>query len=120
MVAYFQPIGCTKQPINCTKCCYFFFAIGWHQTTFRPQDLTPIGADTVLLRNPLGSRCLLQNMEAAVIMARMMQPIYDGTRKHLVRKGKFMLVGHLWAYLPFKLWLGMLQPRRVSDIFDES
>ena len=73
----------------------------------------------MLFRDPSGGQCVLRNMEAGDIMATMMRPIYNARITHLLRTGKSALVRHLWAYLAFKLWLGMLRPPRSSDIFDE-
>ena len=71
-----------------------------------------------LPRDPLPGHCVLPRAHPGRFLKIMLKPIHMVMRHHLRNRGTGGLVKHLWRYLAFKMWLGMLKPRRIDDLFE--
>ena len=85
---------------------------------YEARELNYNEVQSQLPRDPLPGHCVLPRAHPGRFLKIMLKPIHMVMRRHLRNRGKGGLVKHLWRYLAFKMWLGMLKPRRIDDLFE--
>ena len=78
---------------------------------YEARELNYNEVQSQLPRDPLPGHCVLPRAHPGRFLKIMLKPIHMVMRHHLRNRGKGGLVKHLWRYLAFKMWLGMLKPR---------